>query len=128
MGSADGTRGRAIDARYRTHLASTLRRIIDTDFGGNQTAAGKEMHISQGQISQMLMGPRGIKGVGLGSLLRLREYSGMSLDELLGLEPISRDQAILERLARLEENVAALHADNNGDEPRPRRSTISRRR
>jgi plasmid maintenance system antidote protein VapI len=60
-----------------------LRRYIDREFE-SQSEAGEKLGIDQSHISALLSGKR---GVGLPVLLLLRERTGRSVDEWLGLHP-----------------------------------------
>ena len=58
---------------------------MDERFGGNETAAAKAMGVHQSQFNQIVRAAG--QGAGILSLLRIRKYMRMSIDELLGLEP-----------------------------------------
>lgn len=105
-----------IDPALTTHLASIVRRVVDEDFGGRQRQAEKGLGISQSHISQLLRGGAGDRGPGLAVLLRLREYTQLSIDELLGLPPLrprsppsaGDEISLADRVERLERRLDAL--------------------
>jgi transcriptional regulator with XRE-family HTH domain len=76
-------RSKALERRYAEHLASVLKPIVERDFE-NQTQAARAMGIAQSHLSQILMG----EGAGIAVLIRVRAFTGMSLDQLLGLPPL----------------------------------------
>ena len=103
-----------LDQRYIDHLLTLLRPILAERFGGNVSAFVRDVGVNQGQFSQFLRGKAGGKGVGITSLIALRRYMGMSIDELLGLEPLPKTaqadadedrirRVVLEQLALLEQ-------------------------
>jgi len=59
--------------------------LIARDFRGSQSAAARRIGLSQSHMSALVSGTE--RGVGVAALLRLREYTGLTLDELLGLGP-----------------------------------------
>lgn len=68
-------------------------------FEGNQTAAARALGVSQPYLNQLVtssMKGEG-RGPGLGILLLMREKTGRSIEELLGLPPPPADE-LLERL------------------------------
>lgn len=80
---AEMGRTKALERRYAEHLARELKRILDERFGGNQTRASAAMGISQSHLSQILAGD----GAGIAVLIKVRAYTRVSLEDLLGLEP-----------------------------------------
>lgn len=79
---------KGLEAAYRDHLARVMREILDRDFGGVQRAAAARIGINQSQISQILRGSSGGRSAGIVVLVRLREYTKRSIDDLLGLDPL----------------------------------------
>lgn len=76
-------RSKALERRYAEHLASVLKPIVEKDFENNQTRASRAMGIAQSHLSQILMS----EGAGIAVLIRIRAFTGMSIDQLLGLPP-----------------------------------------
>lgn len=74
-----------IEPHMAAHLGSLLRAIIDRDFGGNGTAAARGLGLSQSHLNQIVNGTG--SGPGLSTLIVLRAYTGLSIDQLLGLAP-----------------------------------------
>jgi plasmid maintenance system antidote protein VapI len=75
---------RPIDPRLMTNVSTLVRDIVDRQFDGNQHAAARAIRITQAQVSNLYNNKAGL-GVGLRTLLALRDFTGKSLDELLGL-------------------------------------------
>lgn len=73
-----------------------LRQIISERYG-TQLAASKAFGMSQSHLSEILGGTR---GPGLNFMIRLRELTGRSIDDLLGLAPVAT--SVEARLAKLE--------------------------
>jgi len=69
-----------VAAAFRAQLQAYLDRECD----GKQLVGAKRLGIRQSHISQMLSGK---KVIGLAMLLHLRERTGRSIDEWLGLAP-----------------------------------------
>lgn len=84
----DVPRNKKLDRKYLDHLAGILRPIVRERFGGNGTAFAKHVEVSQPQIAQLLS-PTGGAGVGIVVLLQLRKYLQVSIDEMLGLPPLT---------------------------------------
>jgi hypothetical protein len=74
-------------------LRSVLQPIVDERFKGNHTKAAEEMGIPQPQLSQILMGKKSARSAGVQVLSRIRWYMRMSIDELIGLPPLSVTKA-----------------------------------
>jgi hypothetical protein len=90
------------------HFARELGAWVEKVCEGNQTRAAKMLGVSQGHISAMMLGTR---GPGLNALLALREQTGKTADELLGLGPAPAD-ALTERLrASFDLEVARFRAE-----------------
>lgn len=79
-------RGTGLTDAQAEHLAKELKPFCDQRFDGNGTAMAKAWGIAQSQMSQILSG-RG-RGAGVAVLCRLRQATGKSIDELLGLPPL----------------------------------------
>lgn len=75
-------RTKQIEEELRRYFGEELRRWVDAKHAGNQSAAGRALGVSQGHISAVINGTRGI---GLHFLLLFAAETGKSLDELLGL-------------------------------------------
>lgn len=88
-------RTKRVDQKCIAAVANAVREIVERDFGGKQTAAAKALKVSQGHLSHVLRS--GDRGPGLPFLIALREYTGRSIDSLLGFEG---DETDAERLAR----------------------------
>lgn len=88
-------------------FSSVLREWMDERHGGNQTHAARALGVSQSHISAMLIGAR---GPGLNTLILMREQTGKSLDQMLGLPPLATplplvatmDEAAVRRAVRAE--------------------------
>lgn len=116
-----------LDPKYLAHLADVVKTVVERDFGGIQRgAAEKRLGISQSHISQLIRGEHGERGPGLPVLLKLREYTGMSLDALLGLPALTNeklsDASLLQRVELLEQQaeLQRLERPSQG----PQRSTV----
>lgn len=76
-------------------FARFLQQWVTTAHGGNQTAAGKDLKITQGHISALV---RGERGPGLNTLIRLRHKTGATIDSMLGFASIGAADELVERL------------------------------
>lgn len=114
-----------VDRDLVEHLAREVKRIVDADFGGVQRAAEKRLRISQSHLSQLIRGEHGARGPGLQVLLKLREYSGKSIDELLGLPPLKSEteqpSSVEDRIAQLEERLARVESGAPVENPADRK-------
>lgn len=72
----------------KDHLRGVLQPIVTERFGGNATRAAKAMRLTQPQLSQILLGSKSARSAGVSSLVRIRAFVGMSIDDLLGLPPL----------------------------------------
>ncbi len=79
----------------RERAKAALRRVVEEDFGGNGTKAAEALGFSQPHLSNMLS--QANRGPGIEVLLKLREYTGRSVDELLGYEETPRRDFAAER-------------------------------
>jgi hypothetical protein len=82
-------RNKKLDRRYLDHLAGILRPIVRDQFDDNATAFAKHVGISQPQIAQLLRTDSGDRGVGIVVLMQLRKFLQMSIDDMLGLPPVT---------------------------------------
>jgi hypothetical protein len=82
------------------HLATELKPFLDR-FGGNQTRMAKAWGVSQPQLNQILNASG--RGAGVAVLCRLRQATGRSIDDLLGLDPIG--PSVDDRIRVVVENV-----------------------
>lgn len=88
--SDDVSRSKGIDPRYNEAVWDFVRRILREDFWDekrgepNQTRAAKAMRIAQPTLSTLY---RRERGAGLDILIRIRDYAGVTLDDILGLPP-----------------------------------------
>lgn len=80
----------------RERAKAALRRVVQEDFGGNGTKAAEALGISQPHLSNMLSNAN--RGPGVEVLLKLREYTGRSIDELLGFEVVAKRDFAAERI------------------------------
>lgn len=101
--------GKKIERRYIEHVARELDGVVNNQFEGNQTRAAKGLGISQAHLSHLIAAEG--RGPGLSVLLRMRDYTGKSIDALLGLPPVPGEE-LTERLrAALETEVARIKRD-----------------
>lgn len=64
-----------------------LKRVVDRDFGGNQSGAADKLGVSQGFISEVLSGKR---GAGRKLIDSLCSYEGLSYEQAVGRAPVAR--------------------------------------
>lgn len=117
-------RTKRIDSDALEHFGRELGRWVQEAHAGNQTAAGRALGLSQGHISAMIAG---VRGPGLPTLIALREKTGRSIDDLLGLGPLPARPAVNARLpAELPDGVRVVDllrqalALEEGSAPPPR--------
>jgi hypothetical protein len=72
---------KALEDEIQTSVRERVERIIARDFDGVASQAAKALSVSQ---SQMVEFRKGTRGLGLNNLVRVAEYEGISLDELVG--------------------------------------------
>jgi predicted transcriptional regulator len=89
------------------HFARELTQWVAESCDGNQSRAARVLGVSQGHVSAMMSGDR---GPGLNAILALREQTGKSLDELLGVGPPPAEQLTERYKASLEMDVARSKA------------------
>jgi plasmid maintenance system antidote protein VapI len=75
----------------------------------NQTAAGRELGMTQSHVSALLAGSR---GPGIDLLIRMRKVTGLSLDQLLGLEKLPEVLTAQDVRKLSREEYAALKAED----------------
>ncbi len=80
-----------------------LTNWVNDKCDGSQTRAKALLGVSQGHISAMMNGTR---GPGLNALLALREQTGLTTDEILGLGPAPADALMARFEASLPLEVA----------------------
>lgn len=98
-----------IERQYMEHVARELAALVRDRFDNNQTRTAKALGISQPHLSHLIAAEG--RGPGLSVLIRLREYTGRSIDALLGLPPLPSDE-LTERLrAALDTEVARIKRD-----------------
>lgn len=101
-------RTKAVSKQVQEAFGRVLTRWVNDTCDGNQTHAAKLLKVSQSHISAMMKGDR---GPGLNTLILMREKTGLSIDEMLGLGlPPAED--LTERLrASFDLEVARFRAD-----------------
>lgn len=91
-------------------FAAVLKKWVDEEYKGNQTHAGKALGVTQSHVSAML---NGVRGPGLNTLILMRDKTGYTIDQMLGLDPIpvrtAADEAAMRRVSR--EEYRALLAE-----------------
>lgn len=88
-------------------FGGVLKTWVDKEHAGNQTHAGKALGVSQSYVSAML---GGIRGPGLNTLILMRDQTGLTIEQMLGLAPPRRVSAD-EYLALLAELDAVRRQD-----------------
>jgi len=71
------------------HFASILRGLVEAEFAGVQAHAAKALGWSCAHMSNLLQGEPA-RGPGMHCLIAVRNYTGLSIDALLGLPPPKR--------------------------------------
>lgn len=97
--------------RYMEHLVSVLKPWIDQHHEGKAAAFARKAGIAQSQLSSVLGGAAGKRGVGVVTLIALRKALNVSIDDLLGLPPLSKRsdlETTTERLLDRAEEIARL--------------------
>lgn len=107
LGSVARTTKRVPRAAFE-HFGRVLRAWVDDVHDGNQTAAAKQLGVTQGHISAMILGNR---GPGLNTLILMREKTGKSIDEMLGLGPPPAEELAARLQASFDLEVARFRAD-----------------
>lgn len=116
----------------KEHLRGILQPIVNERFSGNATQAAKAMRLTQPQISQILLGSKSARGAGVSALVRIRAYTRIAIDDLLGLPPLreaapadeftSRYRGALAELEQLIERQRSATTDSTPPSPAPRGS------
>lgn len=86
MGRDEPEKGLTDDERE--HLATILRRVRDTRCEGNGTELARLIGVSQSQLSQILRGKKSQRSAGIPVLKRIRAFTGLTIDDLIGLRPL----------------------------------------
>lgn len=81
-------RDHGLTDKQKEHLRTLLQPIVDERFDGNATQAAKAMRIPQPQLAQILHGEKSPRSAGVAVLVRIRAFTGITLDDLLGLPPL----------------------------------------
>lgn len=89
---------RALPREQNERLRALLREIITKDFDGGLTKAAEKLGVTHATISDVLNGKR---GVGQKLLNGMAEYTGRSLDDLLGRPVVVYDAATTRRGSRV---------------------------
>ncbi len=79
-------RGTGLTDEQAKALAKRLEPYFE-NYDRNQTSMAKAWGVSQSQLSQILSGKG--RGAGVAVLVRIRQHTGLTLDELLGLAETS---------------------------------------
>lgn len=106
-----------IDDELRQRFGRRLSAWVEEKHGGNQSAAARELGVTQSHISATISGAR---GVGLHFLLVFAAATDTTLDELLGMTKGSDDEDRIRRLLR--EELAALRDAPEPEKPAKGRS------
>lgn len=98
-------------------LAATVGAYIDREYSGVQRRAERGMGISQAHLSAIL-NPGSRRGPGIATLLKLRATMRVSLDDLLGLEPVTATLSETKRAMRevLADFIVAKRAELDADD------------
>lgn len=75
------TSGKALDEDRNQQLRAFMAKLINENFDGNKAAAARELKVSQSLVQEFLAGTR---GAGTKLLTALADYTGQSLDSLVG--------------------------------------------
>jgi hypothetical protein len=84
---------KSADAAVRHAIAAFLHRIVRDEFGGNGTKAAQAIGIPQSQISAAMNPSESGRGAGLVTLIRIADYAGVALDEVIGRKVPPRGSA-----------------------------------
>ncbi len=115
VGDMARKRGTGLTEEQAAHLAGVLRPYLDR-YEGNGTRLARAMDVSQSQLSQLLSG-RG-RGAGVAVLCRIRQFTGISIDDILGLPALTAREdlhsqirhAVKAELAELQRRKAPVPA------------------
>lgn len=97
---------------YVEHVKRFVADIIERDFTGSDGKPWSERRIaeSMGMAQPVLNSVRHGKGIGVNALLALREYSGQSIDAILGLALPERETNNVVELDEIQKQIDALIA------------------
>jgi hypothetical protein len=106
-------------------FGKVLKKWVDDAHGGNQTHAAKDLGVAPSHISAMQLGAR---GPGLNTLILLRDKTGFTLDQMLGLDPMPAggvlDEAAVRRILQAE--LAAHDREQEALNPPAKRKRAGR--
>jgi hypothetical protein len=111
-----------LDPKTADRIRDAIREVVRERFNGNQRAAADALDISPPHLSDILNKNR---DAGTNTLISLRNMTGRSLDEILGLPPL-RPGETEQRLSQVEKALAKLATA--GSEPTPAPKTTTRER
>lgn len=101
---------KSLSPQQNERLREELRRIVDVEFKGNKTHAGKALGISQSYVTEILAGRRGF---GQTVLNAMADHTGRSMDELSGRAPARATGEVRieydERYPNLARAIAFMH-------------------
>ncbi|HYE91591.1 MAG TPA: hypothetical protein VEA38_11255 [Terriglobales bacterium] len=66
-------------------VGDLIRSIVENDFGGLQNKAAEALDLSPAHLS-LLLQECNTRGPGIATLLAIHDHTGLSIDEILGLE------------------------------------------
>jgi transcriptional regulator with XRE-family HTH domain len=86
MGNPDvdtlpGVTGKALEGPANERLREVVRALVEQDFDGNRAGAARRLGVSQSYVQEFLAGTR---GAGRKLLEGLADYTGRSIDDLMG--------------------------------------------
>lgn len=105
-----------LDQRYLNHLAKLVREEIKKR-GVSDAQFARDVDVPQSQLSSMLRADATGRGIGIVGLISIRDALKVSLDELLGLEPVS---VPVVRLDPVELDAAIEAALARRESPKPK--------
>lgn len=89
--------GKALDPKQNEELRRVVTKLIEENFDGNKTAFAREIKVSASMVQEFLGGTR---GAGARFLTALADYTGRSVDSMLGRpEPDETRQVRLHQYA-----------------------------
>src|SRR4051812_13812967 len=81
---------KSVEREVAEHFSGEVARLVRERYDGNQSLAARSLGMTQSHISSIITGTR---GPGLNALLMMRNITGRSIDELLGLPRSNIDLA-----------------------------------
>lgn len=102
-------KGGDLDPRIVAHVGAVVKELVENRYGGSQTMAAEATGISQGQISDLINRKPG--KLGLHTLLALREHTGRSLDDILGLDNPGSSRSAERIVQAAEKAIADLRTE-----------------